>query len=242
MDEIESDFAGLNIEPSLLERLNSGVYDEDACFEAIHGRKLPQHLGLPVTRHCVIRGIRHHLEFATGEAAVFKDGPLLFKQAINARLIMSNEIPDMDDPDSRPYCFWHPDLPSESTLQKLVEKYPDIAYQVGRVCAIAGYNGLYKTLNILPEIAIAEEAQDRGNTVIYDLIMKETLRWKVFNDYKLRMLQPIPAGLNRDTALYKSLAFQQSFSEPDSEWYVCCEEFVMPISNVIGHLAITPLN
>ncbi|CEJ85890.1 hypothetical protein VHEMI03948 [[Torrubiella] hemipterigena] len=207
MDEITVEFADLGIEASLLERLNSEVFNHDEAVDAVHGRKLPQDLGVPTVRYCVIRGLRHHLDFAVVNASTFEKGPAMFKKAVNARLIMSNKIPDMDGPEDRPYCIWHPDLPSETALQKLVERYPDMVYQVGRVCAFAGYNDLYKTLDILPEVAIAEEAQDRGNKAIFDLIMEKPVRWKVFYDYNVCMLDPKPANLNHDTVLYRSLAF-----------------------------------
>lgn len=43
----------------------------------------------------------------------------------------------MDGPEDGPYCIWHPDLSSESVLQKLVERYPDMVYQVGTASRLA---------------------------------------------------------------------------------------------------------
>lgn len=81
MDEITVKFANLGIEASLLERLNSSVYDEDEAVDAIHGRKLPQDLGFAIVRHCVIRGLRHRLDFAVVNRSTFEKGPAMFKQS-----------------------------------------------------------------------------------------------------------------------------------------------------------------
>ncbi|KAK1855664.1 hypothetical protein CCHR01_01678 [Colletotrichum chrysophilum] len=34
-------------------------------------------------------------------------------------------------------------------------------YQVGRACAVADYNKLYDELQLLPDVSIAEEAEDK---------------------------------------------------------------------------------
>lgn len=68
-------------------------------------------------------------------------------RARNARLIMSNIIPDgMEDPRVQPYCIWIPDVASVDTYRKLVHRYPAMLYQVGRACGAAGYADLYKEL------------------------------------------------------------------------------------------------
>lgn len=164
---------------------------------------------------CIVRGIRHHLDFAKGEANVLKGLLPMFTKAINARLIMSNQIPDMPTAEDMPYCIWHPDLPSEDTLRQLAEQYPGFQYQVGRACAIAGYTELFKSLKILPEVAIAEEARERGNLDIFEFIMGKAVKWKVFDDYTSTMLEPIPSHLNADTVVSGNLyLFRQGFWEP----------------------------
>lgn len=201
---------------TLAKRLRSRTFVGQDAVDAIHGLKLPFHLGRPLVRYCVVRGIRHHLEFATGEAAILKGAMPEFTTAINARLIMSNQIPEMGSSEEMPYCIWHPDLPSEDTLRLLNQKYPEMRYQVGRACAIAGYTSLYETLDILPEIAIAEEARELGHTDIYEHIMKAVVKWKVFNDYtcSLSLLAPAAAYLNGDTAVVGNLSRRQGFSRP----------------------------
>lgn len=78
-------------------------------------------------------------------------------RARNARLIMSNVVPDngLEDPDRQPYCIWHPDLASEETYRELTRCYPTMRYQVGRTCAAAGYSGLYQELSLLPDVSRA---------------------------------------------------------------------------------------
>ncbi|TWU73480.1 hypothetical protein ED733_000588 [Metarhizium rileyi] len=202
-------------EVSLSQRLRSRKFIGQEAVDAIHGRKLPFHLGRPLVRYCIVRGIRHHLDFAQGEASALKELLPIFTKAINARLIMSNQVPDMQTREEMPYCIWHPDIPSEDTLRKLAQRYPDFQYQVGRTCAIAGYTDLYNSLRILPEAAIAEEARESGNLQIYGSIIKEVVKWKVFDDYTGTILVPTPSHLNADTVVYKELhAFRQGFKTP----------------------------
>lgn len=195
-------------------RLQSRKFIGEEAIAAIHGKKLPLNLGRPLQRLCVVRGIRHHAAFARGEAASLKGLVPMFTRAINARLIMSGEIPQMDTLEEMPYCIWHPDFPPEQSLYKLADQYPNMHYQIGRVCAIAGYTNLYKTLDILPEIAIAEEARE-SSPEIYQLITHELVKWKVFDDYTGTISKPTPAYLNEDTVLLKELSYyRQGFSKP----------------------------
>jgi hypothetical protein len=94
----------------------------------------------------------------------------------------------MDRPEEIPYCFWHPDVPSEQTLQQLLVAYPEntlLRYQIGRACAAGGYTDLYHTLGLLPEVAIAEEARDNSHSgkAIYDAIMNAPSLWTYMDDY-----------------------------------------------------------
>ncbi|KAJ4052262.1 hypothetical protein NW753_000251 [Fusarium oxysporum] len=69
----------------------------------------------------------------------------------------------MEKPEDIPCCFWHPDVPSQGTLRQLLKNYPPLfmRYEVGRACAAGGYEDLYKELDdLLPDVAIAEEARD----------------------------------------------------------------------------------
>ncbi|KAJ4398157.1 hypothetical protein N0V85_006354 [Neurospora sp. IMI 360204] len=163
-----------------------------------------------------IRGIRHNEAFARSEAIVKlceTSADKRYARARNARLIMSNEVPDMATDDVKPYCFWHPDTASEETYRRLATRYPDMAYSVGRACAVAGYDGLYHELDILPEVSIAEEARESsaakaGSKAIFDHIMKQPVCYAVLDDYtrSVHHQNPrSPAFMNGDTAVRSTL-------------------------------------
>jgi hypothetical protein len=125
---------------------------------------------------------------------------------------MSNRVPDIDRPEDIPYCFWHPDVPSEQTLQQLLERHLDntlLRYQVGRACAAGGYADLFHTLGLLPEVAIAEEARDNTHSgkAIYEAIMNAPSLWTYMDDYNCCLRKkPIPrAFLNGDTCVRSTL-------------------------------------
>ncbi|KAK1977237.1 hypothetical protein LZ30DRAFT_803465 [Colletotrichum cereale] len=199
-------------------RLLSRRYVHEDAVAAFEGKRLPYDLGRELTRLCVVRGIRFRAEFCFGPAAVLEGSLPLFTRALNARVIMSNRVPDID-PDrlqDMPYCIWFPDLPSEDTLQELVRRCPAMAYQAARASAVAGYTELYKELavQILPDVSIAEEARGNGNHAIFNLIMEAPCRYKVFDDYNrtINTAEPKPAFLNADTAtrpyLLETLVFE----------------------------------
>ncbi|KAJ5745108.1 hypothetical protein N7520_010290 [Penicillium odoratum] len=86
-----------------------------------------------------------------------------FARARNARLIMSNTIPDMQNPATKLYCIWYPEPASEETYRELA---------LGRVCAAASFTNLYKDLDLLPDVSIAEEACNAAEDAeIYRIIM-----------------------------------------------------------------------
>ncbi|RGP64275.1 hypothetical protein FSPOR_8095 [Fusarium sporotrichioides] len=139
-------------------------------------------------------------------------------RACNARLIMSNEIPGQMEESEQPYCIWHPDLATEDTYRALVSRFPDMRYQVGRACAVAGYHTLYKELDLLPEVSIAEEAREsrtEGGKLIYDEIMNFKSRYAIMDDCK-RSIEiedyQCPAYLNGDTEVRWRLKARQSLS------------------------------
>lgn len=82
--------------------------------------------------------------------------------------------------------------------------YPQIGYQVGRACAVAGYLKLYKELDILPDVYIAEEARGCGNNTIFDNIMAHLVRYNVMDNYmrSINIECPQPGYLNGDTAVW----------------------------------------
>lgn len=213
------------------------------CLAALRGEKVPDAatsaedvhtLSYPV-KLCILRGIRHHDGFGTELLHTTQTGPehACFRRALNARAIMSNRIPDMDvvnDPDSVPYCIWYPDVAREDTYWDLARRYPQMRYQVGRACAVAGYSALYRELNLLPDISTAEEAQDSvmrgqrkdrgaghgGSAEIFQHIVEQPVRWRVMDDYTktVEIDNPQPArnyGLNGDTAVVSTLHLKRSF-------------------------------
>jgi hypothetical protein len=160
-----------------------------------------------MTIWCLIHGIRRNDSFAT-ELHGNPRHPAITR-ALNVRAIMSNRVPDVEDEEDMPYCFWHPDLPSEATLRTLLSRYqarfPSLRYNVGRACAAPGYTSLYRELDLLPDVAIAEEARDNkvNGQGIYELIVQQHTRWAVMDDYRrLVRDEPIPgASLNGDTCV-----------------------------------------
>lgn len=190
-----------------------------ACRAAIRGEAVPENLVPLRERMSVIRGIRHHLDFANRDtvkricAASGKDA--IFTRARNARLIMSDIIPDMGNHDVQPYCIWYPDLATEATYRLLARRYPSMRYQVGRACAVAGYAALFEELRLLPDVSICEEAresQTEGSKAIYDRILSQPVRYAVMNDYErsLNETDSKPgAYLNGDTATLSCLSVTQ---------------------------------
>ncbi|KAF6814010.1 hypothetical protein CPLU01_14502 [Colletotrichum plurivorum] len=201
-------------------RLRSRKYIHADAVAASQGIRLPYHLGRELTRLCVVRGIRFHPDFCFGPAAVLRGSLPLFTRALNARAIMSNQVPDMDPdrPEEMPYCIWYPEFPSADTLRELVRRFPAMAYQAARACAVAGHTELYRELahHILPEVAIAEEARESGHLEIFNLIMDALCRYKVFDDYNrsMNITSPKPAFLNADTAVRPYILETQSFEPP----------------------------
>lgn len=202
---------------SLEDRLRLEHYDAAECSAAIRGEKVPFALGLPVTRLCVLRGIRYHAGFASELRGL--SGHPEFTRALNARSIMSNVIPDMTSPDEFPYCIWHPDLAAEETYRELARRYPLMRYHVGRACAAAGHLDLYCELKLLPDVSIAEEARDnqKDGDAIFREIMAQPVKYAVMDDYirSVNLANPrAGACLNGDTAVRSLLEVKQKHVKP----------------------------
>ncbi|KAL4937827.1 hypothetical protein BDV06DRAFT_226610 [Aspergillus oleicola] len=91
-------------------------------------------------------------------------------------------------------------------------------YQVGRACTVANYVGLYKELELLPDIRIVEEARDNKATEIFDSIMASPVKYDVMNDYNrtVNLESPkVALYLNSGTAVRSSLDIKQ---EHGAEW------------------------
>lgn len=112
--------------------MNKPDYEQNLA--AIRGEQLPDNLSSEEGRTSIIRGIRHHHGFATSAAVTALSAEHAhFARARNARLIMSNVVPEpeeMDDSDRerQPYCIWHPDFASETTCRELARRYPSMRY------------------------------------------------------------------------------------------------------------------
>jgi hypothetical protein len=170
-------------------------YNEEECLLAVRGQRIPKALGEEITQLCVVRGIRFHPGFATGLRGLLPK----FTRALNARDIMSDEIPEMSDPDEFPYCIWYPETAKEETYRALASRYPQMKYLVGRACAVAGYVTLFKELDLLPEVHIAEEARENKQWEIYESIMAAERRYNAMDDYTRTVFpNPVPGYLNGD--------------------------------------------
>lgn len=135
---------------------------------------------------------------------------------MNARAIMSNEIPSMPEARDRPYCIWHPQVAWQDTYRKLWQQYPDMAYQVTRTCTVANYVELYLEMNLLPDVSVAEEARASGSTEIFEAIMRSPVKFRVMNDYtrEVTLQNCEPGFLNDDTALVSTLDIKKGITKP----------------------------
>ncbi|KAJ5117560.1 hypothetical protein N7448_011192 [Penicillium atrosanguineum] len=181
--------------------------DPDQCDWAIKGEDIPVDLSSFWHRRAVIRGIRDSLQFATSPEIIElcssdDDQAHQFSRARNARLIMSDIIPDMQNLATQPYCIWYPELASEETYRQVARQYPSLRYQVGRACAAACYTDLYKELDLLPDVSIAEESREVDKDAsIYKIIMSPPQRYVVMEDFSrsVHLETPrTPAFLNGD--------------------------------------------
>ncbi|KXH69158.1 hypothetical protein CSAL01_08371 [Colletotrichum salicis] len=94
-----------------------------------------------------------------------------YARARNARLVMSNIIPDTASQAVIPYCIWYPDVATKDTYRELFYRHPEMRYHIGRACAVAGYRQLYNELDLLPDVSIAEEARDNDALDIFEHII-----------------------------------------------------------------------
>lgn len=105
--------------------------EERVCLAAIQGKSLPAPAQLEeyFPPRAAVHGICYHEDFAKSPAvqSACANQPMLAR-ARNARLIMSNEIPDMQgQTEVVPYCIWHPQVAAEGTYRELALRYPGYA-------------------------------------------------------------------------------------------------------------------
>jgi hypothetical protein len=224
---------------SIVRLLAKTSFKSSDCRSALSGQALPKNLGNRVARLCVVNGLRKHLNFALSaevDTLCTIEGQEVFARARNAGLIMNDRVPDeelMRNKSWHPYCIWYPRVAQEKTYRQLATVFPEMRYQVGRACAVAGYSQLYSELDLLPDPCIAEEARENtagpaaeGARQIFEQIMTTPIRFGVMNDYDRTVQLHTPkAGvcLNADTAVLATLKQRQAFGEHfrgpmDSPW------------------------
>ncbi|KAF4964637.1 hypothetical protein FSARC_7463 [Fusarium sarcochroum] len=204
--------------------------------KAIRGDAVPRLLDDRDCRAALIRGIRLHYHFAMSEAVERLSSSMpTVARARNARRIMSNDVPERMEASEQPYCIWYTNIATEDTYRSLASKFPDMRYQVGRACAAAGYHALFRDLDLLPEVSIAEEARESetdGGQLIYDEIMGFKYRYAIMDDCKrsIEMMQyECPAYLNGNTEVRWRLAGRQGIIHQHKDDLLPCIEEDMHI-------------
>lgn len=210
---------------------------------ALKGESLPSslvtfaNLNDIIVRCCIIHGIRHNLDFATSEAVSFmcaenSNGCPEYARARNARLLMSNIIPELspDSPELVPYCIWFPDAPNKETCRQVAQKYPFLRYHVGRACAVAGYTDVFRELDLLPDTTIAHEALDNGEKSldIYKHIVSQPLRYAVMDDHTLSIRLDNPqAGsyMNGEACVASTMRVTQSLEDFENDYPKTTREY-----------------
>jgi hypothetical protein len=229
LDKISSDSSSeYENEPNLFSR--------EQCILAMRGESLPRDCIITSddikAKLSIIRGIRYHISFANSPEVIqlYKDDKFpSFARARNARLIMSNVIPSIDASEHFPYCIWHPEFATEETYREIAHRYPRLRYNVGRACAAAGYTSLYRELDLLPDISIAEEARENkesGREIFGDIIASP-IRYAVMDDYERSSNVDSPrvgAHLNGDTAVWASLNEKRALSNWPGHYFNITED------------------
>jgi len=217
------------------------LYNPEVCIAALRGVKVPEPEDLDYSTHklCVIRGIRYHPGFAT----LLHGTNIEFTHALNARRIMSNDIPEMED-DELPYCIWYPEIASEATYRELARRYPSMKYLVGRSCAVAGYVKLFQELNLLPEVHIAEEAWDNGHWAILQSIISSDIdvTYSAMDDYTRELRAPRLACLNGDTAVRSWLEIKHKHEKEPFDGFESLAGYKGRYFNITGDMSIDERN
>ncbi|CAG8898517.1 unnamed protein product [Penicillium egyptiacum] len=222
--------SGSDISQPSTDATNEHLYNYDQCIAALEGTRVPDDLTSATARCAVIRGLRCSYDFTMNPVMIDLCGSSRFPEftrARNARLIMSNVVPDgLEITEAQPYCIWNPDFAEEDTYRRVAQRYPSMRYQVGRASAAAGYINLYRELNLLPDVSIAEEAREgntEGGNQIYQLIMSSPLKYAVMDDFERSINSenpPAPAFLNGDTHVRWKLEWRFTLEEDSIEEFL----------------------
>ncbi|KAG8623934.1 hypothetical protein KVT40_008910 [Elsinoe batatas] len=182
-------------------------------------------------------GIRYQDRFAVELCNVAPH----FARAINARAIMSNRLPESMQPDQVPYCIRHPSIATEHTYRQVAFRYPEMKYQVGRACAVAGYLDLYNELELLPEVHIAEEARDSGHHAIFESIVGSPQLYSVMNDYDNTSSIETPVvvqGIDLNAAVRSLLDHKQGLPNASRLRYIRLNDFRRNTFNITEDMSI----
>lgn len=150
---------------------------------------------------CIRYGIYHHIKFAYWA----KDNLPFDKEIsiyVSVKLIMNNDLSYVDND---VHCIWYPEVSSEETCCQLIHIYPELMYQVARVCTIANYTKLFDKLDVLPDYALMESAnKHKSNLIYYKLynLCKIKGTWFVMNDSCGMIGKPVPINPIKDDTVY----------------------------------------
>lgn len=136
---------------------------------------------------------------------------------------MSGIIPTISQPEETPYCIWYPEVLEEDTLRALAQRYPDKLYEAARACAVAGYIDLYKELDPLLEVHVAEETgytsmqkSSNSSEQIYHHLLSQPVKFEIMNNYTrtVNIARRQVASLTGDTVAYSSLTARSKYYGP----------------------------
>ncbi|CEJ89745.1 hypothetical protein VHEMI05570 [[Torrubiella] hemipterigena] len=202
---VETDSSDSSSEPSSdvsLDLVLKGDRLQELCVPILEGKTVPDDVIFEDTdfykipRLCFIYALRHCKGYIDDAAVARRclssnddSEDAAFLRTYYAHCIMNNNIPDIDTskPKTLPYCIWYPDLAKESTYREVAERYPQLKYHVARACAIAGYTSLYRELDILPEIAVAEEARESPAGAEIWQLLKDKPDTATLNEFQWRI-------------------------------------------------------
>jgi hypothetical protein len=107
---------------------------------------------------------QHQLDSGFFKDRVREEELFEIQTAINARRIMINDIGTFtEDTRCKPWLIWYPLKPEEGTLYKLAKRCPSMYLQITITAVYCKYKRLYEWLNIGPDAALMEVAEQVGD-------------------------------------------------------------------------------
>lgn len=192
---------------SLNDGLELKYYDPERMPSRNSRRENLPH-GFPVSRLCVLRGIRYDVGFAS-ELRGLAQNPEFTRAA---RSIMSNVIADISSDEEIPYCIWHHDVPRGIRIGSTDALPCLLSMRCGRIWKALLRSGEFT------EVSIAEKARDnqKSGCLIFDLIMAQPVKYAV-DDYtqSVNLEKPrLRAQLNGGMVVPPLLQVQQKHVAP----------------------------